>query len=116
MHEFSLASSILETVDESARQSGASRVLKVSVVAGELVQVVDEAMHFAFEVLAEGTICEGAELELSFVEPRSRCLDCGREFFHDARHWRCPECGGPNTELLAGRELYIDSIEVDLPG
>ena len=25
------------------------------------------------------------------------------------------ECGGYNTKLLAGRELQIDSIEVDLP-
>ena len=115
MHEFTLAASIVEMADESARQAGASRVLRVGVVAGELVQVVEEAMLFAFEVLGEGTTCEGAELELSFVRPRSRCLDCGLEFAHDALHRRCPACDGPRTELLAGRELYIDFLEVDLP-
>ena len=27
----------------------------------------------------------------------------------------CPECGSFATELIAGRELQIDSIEVDIP-
>ncbi len=27
----------------------------------------------------------------------------------------CPECGSFATELVAGRELQIDSIEVDIP-
>ena len=27
----------------------------------------------------------------------------------------CPECGSFATKLLAGKELQIDSIEVDIP-
>ena len=115
MHEFSLVASIIDTVDESARQAGASDVIKVRVVAGELTQVVEEAMQFAFEALRPGTSCERAELELSFVAPRSRCLDCGHEFAHDAYHRKCPACGGLFTEIVAGRELFIDSIEADIP-
>ena len=115
MHEFSLVASVIETVDESARQAGATKVLKVSVVAGELTQVVEEAMNFAFEALREGTCCADAELELRFIEPRSRCADCGIEFTHDAFHRKCPACGSMFTEIIAGRELYIDSIEAETP-
>ena len=49
------------------------------------------------------------------VRPKSRCLECGAEFEHDRFHLLCPECGGFATELIAGRELQIDSIEVDIP-
>lgn len=115
MHEFSLVASVIETVEESARQAGATEVLKVRVVAGELTQVVEEAMRFAFEALRGGTCCEHADLVLELVGARSRCLDCGREFAHDPLHRKCPSCGSAFTEIIAGRELFIDSIEVDIP-
>ena len=57
----------------------------------------------------------GAELDIAMVRPRSRCLECGAEYDHDRFHMLCPECGSFATELVAGRELQIDSIEVDIP-
>ena len=47
--------------------------------------------------------------------PRWICLECGHEFEHDLYNRFCPVCDSFATELLAGRELQIDSIEVDLP-
>jgi hydrogenase nickel incorporation protein HypA/HybF len=78
-------------------------------------EVVPEAMEFAFEALAPGTLSEGAQLIVTKVIPRSRCLQCGHSFEHDRFHWGCPACDSLSTELLAGRELHIDAIEVDLP-
>ena len=78
-------------------------------------EAIEDSLRFAFEVLTERTMSEGAELEINMVKPRSLCLDCGAEYEHDRFHMVCPECGGYNTKLLAGRELQIDSIEVDLP-
>lgn len=115
MHEFSLVGAILETVNESAKQAGAQRVVSIDIVVGDLSQVVDEAMDFAFDALSVGTLSEGAELRIEHVHPRSRCMDCGAEFEHGLHTRRCPECDGPFTELLSGREMYIDHIEVDLP-
>lgn len=113
MHEFGLTQAVVETSIASAREAGASRVTAIRLTVGELTQVVDEAMAFAFDVLAKGTMCEGAELAIDFVAPRSRCLDCGAEFAHDALHRRCPACDSPFTQVLVGRELEIASIEVE---
>ncbi len=115
MHEFSLMDSILKTVEDAASQAGATRVLEVDLLVGEMAQVMDEAMVFAFEALTPGTICEGAELHMEFVKPRSRCADCGCEFEHDAFHRKCPDCGSGNTTMVAGKELLIDKIEADVP-
>lgn len=49
------------------------------------------------------------------IEPKSMCLDCGIEFEHDRFHMLCPSCGSFATKLIAGREMRIDSIEVDIP-
>ena len=115
MHEMSIVAGVLDAVSESAAQAGATRVLSISLSIGDMTQVVDEALEFAFEALTEGTICEGAELVVNKVHPRSVCLECGGEFDHDQFHRSCPACGSYETQLVAGRELQIDSIEVDLP-
>jgi hydrogenase nickel incorporation protein HypA/HybF len=113
MHEFSLMQSVLETVTQTAEDRGAKRVCAVRLIIGEMAEVVFDAMEFAFEALAPSTVLEGAKLEMTSVKPRSRCRACGLEFEHDRYHWACPQCDSLACELIAGRELYIDSIEIE---
>jgi hydrogenase nickel incorporation protein HypA/HybF len=115
MHEFGLMQSVLENVDSAAREAGAEKVTEIRLVIGEMREVLPDAMQFAFEALSTDTLCEGAELTMTLVTPSSRCSQCGYSFEHDRFHWSCPECGSLATELLGGKELYIDTIEVDLP-
>ncbi|MDR0350279.1 MAG: hydrogenase maturation nickel metallochaperone HypA [Coriobacteriales bacterium] len=115
MHEFGLMQSVLEQVQETAREAGAERVYEIKLVIGEMREVLPEAMDFAFEALSPGTLCEGAHLRIRAVGPSSRCLSCGQSFEHDRFHWACPACDSLATEPLTGKELYIDSIEVDVP-
>lgn len=115
MHELGLMTGVVDSVQKAAEEAGATRVLKVNLSVGVMTEAFPEALQFAFEVLREGTLLDGAELAITMVEPRSRCLECNAEFEHDRFHMTCPECGSAFTELLQGRELAIDSIEVDLP-
>ena len=118
MHELGIMTGVLDAVQTSARQAGADRVLKVSLSVGEMTEAIEDALRFAFEALSEQqeyALCAGAELDIVMVRPRCRCLECGAEYDHDRFHMLCPECGSFATELVAGRELQIDSIEVDIP-
>lgn len=113
MHEFSLMQSVLTTVEESARKAKAVRVVSVRLTIGDMAEVVSDAMEFAFEALTPHTLCEGATLAITHITPRSRCSACGKEFEHDRYHWACPTCDSLATELLAGRDMYIDAIEIE---
>lgn len=115
MHELGIMTGVVESVEQAARDAGAVSVLKVSLSVGVMTEALEDALRFAFEAVQEGTLLECAELEITMVQPRSLCLDCTCEFEHDRFSLACPECGGFDTMLLAGRELQIDSIEVDLP-
>ena len=118
MHELGIMTSVLDAVTESAREAGALRVLKVSLSVGEMTEAIEDALVFAFEALQdldEYSLMKGAELSIMMVKPKSRCLECGAVYEHDRFHMFCPECDSFATELIAGRELQIDSIEVDLP-
>lgn len=115
MHELGIMTGVVESVGTAARDAGADKVLKVSLSVGVMTEAIEDALRFAFEALCEqDPLFEGAELEVRMVHPRSRCTECGIEFSHDRYHVACHECGG-FAELLEGKELRIDSIEVDIP-
>ena len=118
MHELGIMTSVFDAVTESAREAGADRVLSVRLSVGEMTEAIEDALVFAFEALQdldEYRLMKGAELSITMVKPKSRCLECGAEYEHDRFHMLCPECGSFATELLTGRELQIESIEVDIP-
>lgn len=115
MHELGIMTGVMDAVEKSAKDAGATSVLKVSLSVGEMTEAIEDALRFAFEALSEGTMCENAQLDIKMIRPKSRCLECGAEYEHDRFHMFCPECDSFATQLIAGREMQIDSIEVDIP-
>ena len=110
MHELSLSRAILDT---AARHAGGREVRVVSLRVGRLRQVVPDTLEFYFELLARGTVCEGARLEQEIVPVRLRCGPCGREWEIDAPAFRCPACGGGEVAVAGGDEFTVESIEVE---
>lgn len=106
---------VIDAVNETATKAGATRVLKITLAIGDMTEVIEDSLRFAHEILSEGTLSEGSELVINTVTPKSLCLDCGNEFSHDRFHLQCPKCESYATQLIAGRDLRIENIEVDLP-
>ncbi len=116
MHELGIMTGVMEAATTSAREAGATRLLKVTLSIGEMTEAIEDALLFAFEALREtDPFTSDAEIDIHMIRPKSRCLECGAEFEHDRFNMFCPECDSFATELICGRELQIDSIEVDLP-
>lgn len=116
MHELGLMTGVMDAAVAAAREAGAARLLSVKLSIGEANEAAEDALFFAFDALAAADpFTEGATLDLTMVRPRSICLECGEEFEHDPYSRFCPACDSFATELVAGRELSIESIEVDLP-
>ena len=115
MHEMGIMEGVLDSALKSAQQAHALRIRKITLSIGDMTECIDDALQFSFEILSENTLAQGATLVLNKVSPRSVCLDCHKEFDHDRFHRQCPYCKSYSTDLIAGRELSIDSIEVDLP-
>lgn len=114
MHEAGIAAGILKTVIDAAEGAGASRVNTVDVTVGELTEVVEDALHFAWGAATGGTIAQGSKLAITMVPARSRCADCAEVFGHGRYDGgRCPVCGSYVVDLLAGRELRVDGIDID---
>jgi hydrogenase nickel incorporation protein HypA/HybF len=108
MHEMAITQSVIDAVCEHA---GGRRVHCVRVRVGALCGVVPDAMQFCFGLAAEGTIADGATLDLDIQPAFARCRACGNEFALPDLILLCP-CGSADVEVLAGRDLKILSMEV----
>ena len=110
MHELSVATAVLNT---AANHAGDRTVTVVSLRVGGLRQVVPESLRFCFEIVARDTICERARLEITEIDPRLCCAQCGREWEPLQLAFRCPDCSSANARVLGGEELEVDYIEVE---
>jgi len=113
MHEFSIAESLLEIISQEARAYRGAKVKAVTLRIGTLSGVVPEALEFAFQVLSEDTLAEGARLVIERTALRIVCNTCGTESMPDDPFIICPVCGSADVEIKEGRELDIESMEID---
>ncbi|MBN2208460.1 MAG: hydrogenase maturation nickel metallochaperone HypA [Candidatus Coatesbacteria bacterium] len=113
MHEARVAADILETVERVAADNFATRITSIRLQIGEFTCVQPDALQFCLEALSEGTIAQDAALSITRIKTTAVCGECHSEFSVHEIEFRCPMCASTNIELLSGRELFIESIEVD---
>jgi len=114
MHEFSIALSIVEIAENSAKANGADKVLTVEVEVGAASGIVREALEFAWESAAgSSSILKHAGLILRDVPLSVQCNKCGNRF-SPAEIWEaCPVCGEIFTTIIKGMELKVISVTVE---
>ena len=113
VHEFSIAQTIVRAVLAELKKVRPSRLVRARIVAGSLHQLVPDNLTFAYEVLTKDTPAAGSVLNIRNVPITAECRLC---------HWRgeiqgalfvCGRCQAGDIEITGGRELYLDSIEVE---
>jgi hydrogenase nickel incorporation protein HypA/HybF len=107
MHELGIAQEVVALVAEHAQR----KVTRVVLEIGKLSAVLPDAIRFCFDVCSEGTVVQGAQLEIREIPGRARCRACDAEVMLERPFGRC-ECGGSDLEWLAGEELRVKEYEV----
>jgi hydrogenase nickel incorporation protein HypA/HybF len=113
MHELSLAQAIVDVVVEEAHKAQARKVCSVTLILGELSGVVEEQLLFCLPMVAKDTTAEGAELHVVRVEGEAFCASCERSFHMTHLLDPCPRCGAHSSDVRAGRELSVGSLQVE---
>lgn len=114
MHELAIAENIIEVVQEQLRASGKDgRVTQINVRVGRLTGVEPGALQFCFAALIRGSPLAEAALTIESVPVTGECKSCRQGFQLDEVEFTCPHCGSFAIELRTGRELLVDSFEVE---
>ena len=114
MHELSIVSSVVETVMESLAAYPGARVVEVRLRVGALSAVIEDSLQFCFGIVAEGTPLEKARLVVTIVPVVMHCVGCDADVeLESVQSFRCPRCDAPCFDLRQGRELEIESFEIE---
>jgi len=116
MHEISLCEALIDRVEEEVKRCGQTgRVVGVDVVVGRLSGVHADSLRFAFEVLVPGTFLEGARMNVIECKATCQCRGCGVRVEIDELPVECPQCRSADIQIEGGRDLVLQSIDIEDP-
>jgi len=114
MHELSIISSVVESVIESLTAYPGARVLEVRLRVGVLAAVVEDSLQFCYGIATADTPLAGSRLVVHSVPVTVHCEACGQDgTLESLQNFCCPHCGAPAIDVRNGRELEIESIEIE---
>jgi hydrogenase nickel incorporation protein HypA/HybF len=111
MHEIRIAEDLSVIVLEAAKQEKLSKVTRVNISFGQLVQIVPAIFEFAFRECVRESVAQDAELSLEIVPVKMKCTVCRTDFQLKKNLFVCSGCGSTDLEIIQGKELFIKSIE-----
>jgi hydrogenase nickel incorporation protein HypA/HybF len=109
MHELGISRNIVAIVSEAAK---GQRVRRVTLEVGKLSGVMSDAIAFCFDAVAQGTVAEGATLEIREIDGRARCIDCASEFEVTTFLTPCA-CGSRRLVHFDGQDLKVKTMELE---
>lgn len=112
MHEMSIAQSIIDIAIDEAAKHAADKVKRIVIEVGALACVDPHALEFGFEAVSNGSVAEGARLEILSVPATAYCFSC--EDPVEVRHAgsACPVCGSRQLMMKEGDDLRVKEMEV----
>ena len=113
MHEFAVTQSILDISLCHARQANAVKVTDINLVIGQFSSIVDDSVQFYWDIIADGTIAQGAILHFHRIPGEMTCGSCGQVFQPNDRAFECPSCGSGFVRISKGDEFRVESIDVE---
>ena len=96
-----IALQIIEIASASIPQSETPiQVEKVNLKVGKMAAIVPDSLRFCFEIAAKDSLLSGAVLHIE------------EEWTIGEPVFQCPQCGSGQLDIISGRELNIESIEI----
>ena len=112
MHELGIVFHMIDTLQEIAAQNELTAISKVNLRLGEVSGVLPDYLVDCWDWAKKRTdVLREAVLEVEQVDAVTVCNDCGKTYPTVPQGKICPHCQSPNTVLLHGLEIEIDTVE-----
>lgn len=113
MHELSVCLSLMQQVEQIARERNAKRVTRITLSVGPLSGVEPDLLQHAYPLATAETVAADAELVIETSAVVVRCSQCDSETTVAANKLLCGACGDFRTRVIAGDELTLMRVELD---
>ena len=119
MHEFSIASGLVEKMLDFAEKNPDKKIVEVRVAIGEFTQIEEEQLRFCYDSIITEMPIDGSRLTIEPILGKVRCSHCS--YSGPPKYWegvlsgapvatlQCPTCGKA-TEATEGTECAIRAV------
>jgi hydrogenase nickel insertion protein HypA len=122
MHEFSVATQIVDKALEAAKEKKAKKIKSIELSIGELSLLGEEQLKFWLkEMLGKKEIAKNVEIKIGTVEAVVKCKKCkyeGNLKPDNQNHlhpiFLCPKCKEGDIEIKEGRDCVIKRVKVEI--
>ena len=115
MHEMSYVVRFVNQALEVVGGSASGQVKRVTVSVGEMTDVLPEYLYKYYPLAVKETVLEGSELEVIEVPARVLCEGCQKEYHPSGENkYLCPNCGDSRGKIIAGRDVVLERVEVEV--
>ena len=115
MHEVALAEAVWRQVATEMASRPGRRLLAIGLVVGRWSGADPESLQFALHLVARESPWPEAAIQIRSQPLVLKCRACGRQFEPEELRLACPGCGAFDAETLAGRDVLLESLELDDP-
>ena len=123
MHEVSVVSNLVRAAISELDKYDVLKVKSMTVVIGDMTNLGEEQMSFAYEIVTRGTILEGSEFIVEREPIKVSCDACGYKgpvrilsdpdfSSHSIPILSCPECGG-KVFVTSGQSCMIKCMDIE---
>lgn len=116
MHEMAVVDGLMGILKAQAASHGIRKINLVRVKIGRMRGLDSRQIRAGFEIFAEGTLAQGARLDIEEISAHAHCKLCGHRWELPDFNFACPSCGGHDATLDGGKELYIESFDGEKAG
>lgn len=119
MHEFSIASGLVEKLLDFAEKNPDKKIVEVRVAIGEFAQIEEEQLRFCYEAIITEMPIAGSTLTIEAVLGKVGCPHCSYsgppKYWDGALHGapvptlECPDCG-KTVDITEGKDCAICSV------
>jgi hydrogenase nickel incorporation protein HypA/HybF len=111
MHELAICQSLLTQVLAGAASRGRRPVGHIALSIGPLAGIEIALLCAAFPLVAAGTLCDGAEIEIKEMPVRVHCPACNATSGALPNRLLCAACGAWRVRLISGDEMLLTGFE-----
>lgn len=113
MHELSIAQNIIDTVTISVKNKKISKIKKIYISLGVLSGVEKDSLLFNFNLIPKDKLFDKAKLIIKENVLVVYCPKCKtKTTIKNSFVLRCSFCGSLTSEIIEGKELRVDKIEI----
>ena len=123
MHEVSVVSNLVNAAISELEKYNVSKVNSMTVIIGDMTNLGEEQMSFAYEIVTRGTILEGSEFIVEHEPIEVECNGCGYrgpvkmlsdpDFdTHAIPVMSCPQCSG-HIQVISGQSCMIKCMDIE---